>query len=90
VAEADSDPKVEIAPVLTMDVVEHSTLLINEQSRLMGELTRVIKETPRFLTSDNSERRRAAGCYPRHDCTDVCWSGRQTKMRSAKRIVLSN
>jgi len=48
VAEADSDPKVEIAPVLTMDVVEHSTLLINEQSRLMGELTRVVKETPRF------------------------------------------
>jgi hypothetical protein len=43
VAEADSDPKVEIAPVLTMDVAEHSTLLINQQSRLMGELTRVVK-----------------------------------------------
>ena len=39
----------EIAPVLTLDVVEHSTLLINEQSRLMGELTRVVKGRRDFL-----------------------------------------
>jgi hypothetical protein len=83
VAEADSDPQVEIAPVLAMDVVEYSTLLVTEQSRLVGELTRVVKETPRFVTSDNSERRRAAGRYPRQDCTDACDTAHGSDVRSA-------
>ena len=47
-SDATSDPKVEIAHVLTMDVVEYSRLLITEQTRLMAELTRIVKETARF------------------------------------------
>ena len=35
-SDAPSDPKVEIAHVLTMDLVEYSTLLITEQTRVMG------------------------------------------------------
>jgi TolB-like protein/Flp pilus assembly protein TadD/class 3 adenylate cyclase len=46
-ADAESDPKVEIAHVLTMDVVGYSNLLITEQSQVIAELTRIVKETPR-------------------------------------------
>ncbi len=46
--DAQSDPKMEIDHVLNMDVVEYSTLLITEQSRIMSELTRIVKNTPRF------------------------------------------
>jgi hypothetical protein len=35
--DAQSDLKVEIGHVLMMDVVEYSTLLITEQSRIMSE-----------------------------------------------------
>jgi TolB-like protein/Flp pilus assembly protein TadD len=49
---ATSDPKVEIAHVLTMDVVEYSTLLITDQTRVMAELTRVVKETARFRRAE--------------------------------------
>jgi hypothetical protein len=56
VTDPDSDPKVEIAHVLTMDVVEYSTLLITEQTRLMAELTRVVKETPRFQRAEAAEK----------------------------------
>jgi hypothetical protein len=35
-SDAPSDPKIEIAHVLTMDLVEYSTLLITEQTRVMG------------------------------------------------------
>lgn len=38
----------EIAHVLNMDVVGYSMLLITEQSRVMAELTRLVKNTPRF------------------------------------------
>lgn len=31
-----------------MDVLAYSTLLITEQTRIMAELTRVVKNTPRF------------------------------------------
>jgi hypothetical protein len=34
--EAESDRKLEIGHVLTMDVVQYSTLLITEQTRLMA------------------------------------------------------
>jgi hypothetical protein len=43
--EAESDLKLEIAHVLTMDVVQYSTLLITEQSRVMAELTFIVKKT---------------------------------------------
>jgi TolB-like protein/Flp pilus assembly protein TadD len=47
-SEPERHPKVEIAHVLTMDVVEYSTLLITEQMRVMGELTSIVKNTERF------------------------------------------
>ena len=51
-SDAPSDPKVEIAHVLTMDVVEYSTLLITEQSRIMAELKRVVRSTSRFRRAE--------------------------------------
>src|SRR5207253_2216328 len=51
-ADSGSDPKVEIAHVLTMDVVEYSTLLITEQSRIMARLTEIVQRTARFRQAD--------------------------------------
>jgi hypothetical protein len=45
---SDNDAKVKIAHVLAMDVVEYSTLLITEQSRVLDELTQTVKETAPF------------------------------------------
>jgi TolB-like protein/Flp pilus assembly protein TadD len=42
----------EIVHVLNMDVVEYSTLLITEQSRIMGELTRIVRSAPRFQRAE--------------------------------------
>src|SRR5438876_3426995 len=50
--EAESDLKLEIGHVLTMDVVEYSTLLITEQTRVMEELTSVVKNTERFRRAE--------------------------------------
>jgi hypothetical protein len=50
--EFHSDPKLEIAHVLTMGVVEYSTLLITEQTRIMAELTRIVKGTARFRRAE--------------------------------------
>jgi len=47
-----SDPKVKIAHVLTMDVVEYSTLLITDQTRVMAELTRIVKNAARSQRAD--------------------------------------
>src|SRR5947199_9948320 len=44
----EPDLKLEIAHVLTIDVVAYSTLLIDEQRRLIAELVRTVKATPRF------------------------------------------
>jgi len=44
----EPDLKLEIAHVLTIDVVAYSTLLVDEQSRLIAELVRTVKATPRF------------------------------------------
>jgi class 3 adenylate cyclase len=44
----EPDLKLEIAHILTIDVVAYSTLLIDEQSRLIAELVRTVKATPRF------------------------------------------
>jgi TolB-like protein/class 3 adenylate cyclase len=51
-SEPESDPKLEIAHVLTMDVVGYSTLLINEQSRVLADLTRMVRETGRFRQAE--------------------------------------
>ena len=47
-----SETKVEIAHVLTTDVVEYSNLLITEQTRLMAEFTALVKNTPRFRRAE--------------------------------------
>ena len=52
----ESDPKVEIAHVLTMDVVEYSTLLITEQSRIMAQLTEIVQSTARFRQADAEDK----------------------------------
>jgi hypothetical protein len=51
-AGTESDPKVEIGHVLMMDVVEYSTLLITEQSRIMSELKRIVRKTARFQQAE--------------------------------------
>ncbi len=56
VSESERYPKVEIAHVLTMDLVEYSKLLITEQSVVMDELTRIVKETPRFRRAEAQEK----------------------------------
>jgi TolB-like protein/Flp pilus assembly protein TadD len=49
---SESDPKLEIAHVLTMDVVEYSTLLITEQSKIMADLNRMVRSTARFCRAE--------------------------------------
>jgi TolB-like protein/Tfp pilus assembly protein PilF len=53
---SEQHPKVEIAHVLTMDVVQYSTLLITEQTRLMGELTSIVKNTQRFQRGESEKK----------------------------------
>jgi TolB-like protein/Flp pilus assembly protein TadD len=62
--EGEANAKVEIAHVLTLDVVEYSKLLITEQTRVMADLTTIVKNTERFRLAD------AAGklvCIPTGD-----------------------
>ena len=49
---ARTDSTVEIGHVLTMDVVEYSTLFITDQTRLMAELTRIVTDTGQFRAAD--------------------------------------
>src|SRR5262245_21009128 len=52
---ADKDSgelKLEIAHILTIDVVAYSALLIDEQKRLMKELNRAVRETPCFRKAE--------------------------------------
>ena len=51
-ADARVNPKLEIAHVLTMDIVEYSKLLITEQSKIMTQLTRLVRETARFRRAE--------------------------------------
>jgi TolB-like protein/Flp pilus assembly protein TadD/class 3 adenylate cyclase len=46
--EGGANTKVEIAHVLTMDVIEYSKLLITEQTRVIAKLTNIVKSTERF------------------------------------------
>ena len=50
--EREANPKVEIAHVLTIDIVEYSTLLITEQTRVMGELKNIVKNNERFRRAE--------------------------------------
>jgi TolB-like protein/Flp pilus assembly protein TadD len=50
--EVESGPKMEIGHVLMMDVVEYSTLLITEQTRIMSELKRIVRSTTRFQQAE--------------------------------------
>ncbi len=50
--EREANPKVEIAHVLTIDIVEYSTLLITEQTRVMGELKNIVKNSERFRRAE--------------------------------------
>ena len=45
-------PKLEIAHLLTMDVVGYSKLLIDEQTKLMAELNGVVRSSTRFRVAD--------------------------------------
>ena len=51
-APAESAPKVRIAHVLSTDVVGYSLLLITEQTRIMNELTSIVKNTAQFREAD--------------------------------------
>src|SRR5581483_4518863 len=46
--------ELEIAHVLFIDIVGYSTRLINEQSALVAELTRVVRETPHFRSAETA------------------------------------
>lgn len=51
-SERAPDPRVEIAHVLSMDVVGYSLLLITDQTRIMAELGGVVKNTGQFRRAD--------------------------------------
>src|SRR6516165_6605928 len=50
--EGEANAKVEIAHVLTMDVVEYSKLLITEQTRVIAELTDIVRNTERLRLAE--------------------------------------
>ena len=50
--DAEPAPKVEIAHVLTLDVVGYSKLLIDQQTNLMAELNDVVRSSTRFRVAD--------------------------------------
>jgi adenylate cyclase len=52
-ADTSFELKLEIAHILTIDVVAYSTLLINEQSHLIKELNRAVRETPCFRKAES-------------------------------------
>ena len=51
-SEREPNQKVEIAHVLSMDLVGYSLLLITDQTRAMSELTSVVKNTEQFRHAD--------------------------------------
>ncbi len=51
-SEPEQNPRLEIAHVLTMDLVEYSKLLITEQRGMIDELTRIVKESSRFRRAE--------------------------------------
>jgi TolB-like protein/class 3 adenylate cyclase/Tfp pilus assembly protein PilF len=51
-AKRKSDPHLEIAHVLFIDVVGYSKLLINEQREIVEQLNQVVRKTPQFRQSE--------------------------------------
>jgi TolB-like protein/class 3 adenylate cyclase len=51
-AKQESDPHLEIAHVLFIDVVGYSKLLINEQREVVQQLNQVVRKTPQFRKSE--------------------------------------
>jgi len=51
-AESSAELPLQIAHVLAMDLVGYSTFLINEQTRMVAELNRIVRQTARFQESD--------------------------------------
>jgi adenylate cyclase len=49
-------PRLEIAHVLNMDVVGYSTLLINQQSEVMAELTRIVRGATAFRDAERARK----------------------------------
>src|ERR1700751_1935747 len=54
-AETESSAPVQIAHVLTVDIVAYSTLLITEQTRVMTELSEIVKSTERFRSAEDAK-----------------------------------
>jgi TolB-like protein/Flp pilus assembly protein TadD len=52
----ESEPPVQIAHVLAMDVVAYSTLLITQQTRVMSTLTELVKKTSQFRRSESENK----------------------------------
>ncbi|MBA3352287.1 MAG: tetratricopeptide repeat protein [Blastocatellia bacterium] len=52
----EPDLKLEIAHILTIDVVAYSTLLMDEQSRLMKALNQTVRETACFRKAETERR----------------------------------
>ena len=50
--EHKADLHLEVAHVLFMDVVGFSKLLINDQSEILAELNRLVRETPHFREAE--------------------------------------
>src|SRR5262245_56753352 len=51
-ANPKSDPHLEIAHVLFLDVVGYSKLLVNEQREVIQQLNHVVRKTPQFRKSE--------------------------------------
>src|SRR5438552_5310888 len=51
-AKLESDPHLEIAHVLFIDVVGYSKLLVNEQREVMQQLNQVVRKAPQFRKSE--------------------------------------
>src|SRR4029077_16608829 len=51
-AKLKSDPHLEIAHVLFIDVVGYSKLLVNEQREVVDQLARIVRKTPQFRKSE--------------------------------------
>src|SRR5437588_1505846 len=56
VAKLKSDPHLEIAHVLFIDVVGYSKLLVNEQREVVEQLNRNVRKTPQFRKSEAARK----------------------------------
>ena len=52
--ESASDFDLEIAHVLFMDIVGYSKLSINQQSKLLGQLNQIVRDTELFRTAEGA------------------------------------